>query len=113
MKLEFNNSNKAEPLFPREAEPCYIDEKIQQYDSIKLQEWEKRYNEIQMLLNKTDKQEGMKLLFALAEEGYPDARWQLSDMYLEGQQLPESFMKAIEWDRRARFAEGMFREKRT
>lgn len=110
MKLVIKNKEKLQSLFPREAEPSYID-KAQSYDLKKLQEWEQSYKEIRILLNKDDNQEGMELLFALAEEGYPEARWLLSDMYLKGQGLPESLVKAFEWDRRAQFAESLFRDK--
>lgn len=111
MRLVIKNKEKLQSLFPREEEPSYIDDKVQSYDMKKLQEWEQSYKEILILLNKDDNQEGMRLLFALAEEGYPEARWLLSDMYLKGQGLPESLVKAFEWDRRAQFAESLFRDK--
>lgn len=114
MRLTIKESAKKEPLFPREAEPVYIEDKAQCHDMKKLLQWEKNYNEILRLLDGAENREGMRLLFALAEEGYPEARWLLSDMYLKGQGgLPESFEKAVEWDRRARYAERLFREKLT
>lgn len=110
MKLVIKNSGKVQSLFPREEEPRFIEDKVEYYDLKKLQKWEQSYNEILKLLNGAENQEGMRLLFALAEEGYPDARWLLSDMYLKGKDLPESFDKALEWDRRAQYAEGFFRD---
>jgi TPR repeat protein len=113
MKLVIKNSGKVRDIFSKELEPAFIDDKVQSYDMKKLQEWEQRYSEILKLLDIAENQEGIKLLFALAEEGYPEARWLLSDMYLKGQGLPESFDKALEWDHRAQFAEGFFYNKRT
>lgn len=111
MRLVFQNSGKIESFYPREAEPDYTEDKVSFYDSKKLQQWEHRYNEIMTLVHGEDSQEGIKLLISLAEEGYPEARWLLSDMYLEGRGLPESFSKGVEWDRRARYAEGFYRDK--
>lgn len=107
MKLKMNKNRLCESLFSK-AEPPVYDEKAKPYDMNKLREWERRYDEIKSLLNGEDKQEGLKLLFELAEEGYPDARILLSDMYIEGKELPYSFEKAVEWDRRAQFAERLF-----
>ncbi len=112
MKLVIKNSEKAMSLFPQEEEYSLIDDKVQYYDEDKLQEWEKSYHEILKLLDGVENQKGMSLLFALAEEGYPEARLLLSDLYLKGQGLPESLMKAKEWDRRAKYAESFFRNKR-
>lgn len=112
MKLEIKNGGNLRSLFPREAEPDYTEDKVQYYNIKKLMEWEKSYNEIMKLLDGAEHQEGMRLLFELAEEGYPEARFQLSEMYLTGQGLPESFSKAIEWERRAKYAEGYFRDDR-
>jgi TPR repeat protein len=111
MKLVIKKSDQLGPLFPKAAEPVLVEEKAQNYGWKKLGEWEQRYSEILILLNKSNNQEGIKHLFELAEEGYPEARWLLSDMYLEGRGLPESFQKAVEWDRRAQFAERLFRDK--
>jgi TPR repeat protein len=110
MKLEIKNGGKLDSLFPREAVPEYIEDKATYYDTKKLQQWEQRYNEILVRLKESDYREGIEPLFSLAEEGYPEARMLLSDMYIEGRGLPESFQKAVEWDRRARFAEKLYRE---
>ncbi len=110
MKLVIKSNDKLESLFPREAIPDYVEDMVAHYDSKKLQQWEHRYNEILPRLEETDNQEGINQLIALAEEGYPEARWLISDMYLAGRGFPESFDKAVEWDRRAQFAEGLYRE---
>lgn len=110
MKLRINDSVKGQPLFPREEKPDFIEDKVQCYDYKKILKWEQSYKEILILLEGTENRKGMQLLFDLAEEGYPEARRLLSDMYLKGQGLPESFEKAVEWDRRAQFAEKCFRE---
>lgn len=110
VKLEIKNGEQLKFLFPREAAPDYIDDKATYYDMKKLQQWEHRFNEILVRLKESDYREGVDLLFSLAEEGYPEARWLLSDMYMEGRGLPESFIKAVEWDRRAQFAERLYRE---
>ncbi len=111
MKLKIMENAKEQSLFPRDKTSNFTEDKAQCYDLNRLQQWEKRYKKILILLNGVKNQEGMKLLFVLAEEGYPDARWLLSDMYLKGQGLPESFDKAVEWDRRAQYAERLFLEK--
>lgn len=111
MKLVIKNSERLESIFPREAEPDYVEDKIGYYDSKKLQQWEHRFNEILTCLNEPDNQEGIDLLFSLAKEGYPEARRLLSDMYMEGRGLPENFLKAVEWDRRAQYAERFYRER--
>jgi TPR repeat protein len=112
MKLEIKNSGKSYSWFPREAVPEYVEDQATYYDSKKLKQWEQRYNEILIRLKESDYQDGIEPLFSLAEEGYPEARMLLSDMYIEGRGLPESFLKAVEWDRRAQFAEKLYREKR-
>lgn len=110
MKLKMKRNAKLDFLFSKEAIPDY-DEKAEYYDMKKLLEWEQRFKEILAVLNGQDKQDGIKLLFELAEEGYPEARRLLSDMYIEGKDLPESFSKAVEWDRRAQYADNLFRQK--
>lgn len=110
MKLRMNKNRMFDSLFPKTEQPVY-DEKAKPYDMKKLTEWEKRYEEIKFLLDGEDKQEGLTLLYELAEEGFPDARILLSDMYIEGKVLPYSFEKAVEWDRRAQYAERLFRDK--
>lgn len=82
------------------------------YDIDKLLHWEKRFDEIKAMLNSQDKQRGIKALFEMAEEGYPEARRLLSDMYIEGKDLPECFSKAVEWDRRAQYADMLFVHKK-
>lgn len=111
MRLEIKKGGKLDYMFLKEAVPEYVEDKATYYDMKKLQQWEQRYNEIVLQLKESDYREGMELLFALAEEGYPEARMLLSDMYIEGRVLPESFMKAVEWDRKAQYAEKLYREK--
>ncbi len=108
MRLVIKSNENLQSLFPREPEPAYTEDRAEPYDSKKLQEWEQRYKEIQILLDKEDNQEGMRVLFDLAEEGYPEARWQMSDMYLEGKGLPMSLRKAHEWERKAIHAEKLY-----
>ncbi len=110
MKLEIKNGGDLKSWSLKEAAPDYVEDKATYYDMKKLQQWEQRYNEILVQLKETEYKEGLDPLFALAEEGYPEARMLLSDMYIEGRGLPESFMKAVEWDRRARYAEKLYRE---
>lgn len=108
MKLKINNKDFWDKVLSRQEPPSYED-KAEYYDIDKLLSWEKRFDEIKVILNSQDKQKGIKAFFDLAEEGYPEARRLLSDMYIEGKDLPESFCKAVEWDRRAKYAEGLFR----
>lgn len=109
MKLEIKNIGSLRSLFPREVGPDYMEDKVQCYDAKKLMEWEQSYKEILELLKLAENQKGIELLHSLAEEGYPEARLLLSDMYLKGEGLLESFEKAVEWGRRAKYAEGLFR----
>lgn len=108
MKLKIDNKEFWDKVFNIQESPEYED-RADYYDMDKLLSWEKRFDEIKSILNSQDKQKGIKDLFELAEEGYPEARRLLSDMYIEGKDLPESFSKAVEWDRRAKYAEGLFR----
>lgn len=111
MKLKTNKRADWDIFFSSKEQPPEYEEKAQYYDFETLLIWEKRFGKIQTMLNGQDKQEGIKALFELAEEGYPEARRLLSDMYIEGKDLPESFSKAVEWDRRAQYAEGLLRHK--
>ncbi len=112
MKLVLKEKGNLMSLFPKESEPSSIIDRAQRYDMKKLMKWEQSFDEILVILNGPENQEGMRLLFELAEEGYPEARRLLSDLYLQGQGLPESFSKAVEWDRRAKYADGLLWEKR-
>jgi len=111
MKLKISNKEFWDKVFSRQETPIYVD-KADYYDMEKLLSWEKRFDEIKVALNSQDKQKGIEALFELAEEGYPEARRLLSDMYIEGKDLPESFSKAVEWDRRAQYADRLFVHKR-
>jgi TPR repeat protein len=111
MRLVIKSNKKLSDMFPKEETFDYYEENMEYYDSKKLEQWERRYNELLALMKESDNREGIDLLFSLAEEGYPEARYQLSDMYLEGRGVPESLRKGVEWDRRARFAENFYREK--
>lgn len=111
MKLVIKNGEQLKSLFPKEAGPDYTEDKVTYYDAKKLQQWEQRLSEIQARLKESDNQDGINLLFELAEEGYPEARLLLSDMYMEGRGLQENFLKAVEWDRRAQHAERFYRER--
>lgn len=111
MKLKISNKEFWDKVFSRQETPIYVD-KADYYDMEKLLSWEKRFDEIKVALNSQDKQKGIEALFELAEEGYPEARRLLSDMYIEGKDLPESFSKAVEWDRRAQYVDRLFVHKR-
>lgn len=111
MKLELKNNSNLRSLFPIVEGPDYSEDRVDYYDVKKLMEWEERYKELLNLLEDRENQGVTELLFELAEEGYPEARWLLSDMYLKGERLPESFEKAVEWDRRAKYAEGLLHDK--
>jgi len=109
MKLKNSKNDKMwNLLFQQQEMPPVYEEKARPYDMHKLLIWEQRFDEIQQILKGQDKEEGIKALFELAEEGYPEARRLLSDMYIEGKDLPEDFGKAVEWDRRAWYADGLF-----
>lgn len=111
MKLKIiNNDAKLDFMKPDEVIPTYED-KAEYYDIKKLLMWEARFDEILSTLSGQDKQEGIRRLFELAEEGYPEARRLLSDMYIEGKDLPEDFSKALEWDYRAKYADRLLSQK--
>lgn len=112
MRLEIKNGGKLSSLFPEEAKPEYVEDKATYYDSKKLKEWEQIYSEILVQLKESDYREGLDRLFSLAEEGFPEARNMLCDMYLEGRGVPMSLQKAAEWDRKAQYAEKLYREPR-
>jgi len=108
LKIIKNKNNKWDFLLSNQTTPTYED-KATFYNMKQLLIWEEHFKEILSIINGQDKQEGIRLLFELAEEGYPEARRLLSDMYIEGKDLPEDFSKAVEWDRRANYAEALFR----
>lgn len=90
-----------------EKEPDYLkDDKVRYYTQQDLNLWENRYDEAVELMNSEEHhQEGMDLILALAEEGYPEARRSVSDFYIQGIGVPEDFLKAVEWERNAVNAE--------
>lgn len=108
MKLKFNKNGDLSELVQKETIVDWDKVKDVYYDIKQLEEWEKRFDQAMEVLKGANKMEGLELLNVLVEEGYPEAMRELSNQYIIGEVVTESFSKAVEWDYRARHAERLF-----
>ena len=106
MKLTIIPGSRNQNDFELKKPEDWMDDKARSYTQQDLELWDKRYQEARLLMNSGEHQQlGRDLILVLAEEGYPEARKTVSDFYLQGNGVPEDFLKAVEWERKAIHAE--------
>lgn len=109
MKLTIKNTGNLSEFISNLDTSSWSEDKATSYDMKKLLEWDSIYESEIEKIDSAEKEEDLHILFSLAEEGYPEARRKLSDLYLQGHILERSLSKAVEWEYKANHAEQRLR----